>query len=163
MRAVAIAGSKRSGKTTLLALVAETLESQGKRVAVVKYSSHPLEKGHTDAFWLMAPDRAVVNVSGGETALFWSEPLSFEAIIAHLRADVLLLEGDGAPGSIPRILCHREDGEADDACVPPPGAVTVIATHGACAAEPGVPHFPEMDLKTAGAIAALVLEKGATL
>ena len=109
MRAVVITGAKKSGKTALLTLVAEALERFGKRVTVVKYSTHALEKGNTDAFWLMRENRTVVNVSQDETAILWSEKLDFEALVTHVRADVLLLEGGDAPVSVPRIVCLRED------------------------------------------------------
>lgn len=160
MQAVAIAGPKKSGKTALLALVAEALERQGKRVAVVKYSSHALEKGNTDAFWLMRPNRAVVNVSPGETAAFWPESLSFEAIVAHLRADVLLLEGDGAPDFVPRVMCYGEDGD-EETGAPEQGDFAVIAAHGAAHGGAPEPHFSELDPQAAEKIAALILERGA--
>lgn len=157
MQAVVIAGPKKSGKTTLLALVAEALERRGKRVAVVKYSTHSVEKGNTDAFWLMRPNRTVVSASPEETAVFWPEQLSFESIVAHLQADVLLLEGGEAPASVPRIMCYREDEEPDE------GDFTVIATHGSCDVPGGVPHFPELDPQAAERLAALILEKGAKI
>lgn len=160
MQAVVIAGPKKSGKTALLALVAEALERRGNRVAVVKYSSHPLEKGNTDAFWLMRPNRAVVSASPGETAVFWPEQLSFEAVASLLRADVLLLEGGDVPDFVPRIMCCREDDEAE-ACAPEQGDFAVIATHGSRGAPEGVPHFPELDLQAAEKLASLILEKGA--
>jgi len=162
MQAVVITGPKKSGKTALLALVAEVLERKGKRVAVVKYSQHALEKGNTDAFWLMRPKRTVVNVSPEETAVLWSEQLPFEAITRHLDADVLLMEGGDAPCFVPRIVCMPED--ADDAgffareC----GSLTVIAVYG----DPvpgGVPNFPEIDPAAAERISEIVLEKGAVV
>lgn len=160
MQAVVIAGPKRSGKTTLLDLVAEALERMGKRAAIVKYSSHALEKGNTDAFWLMRPGRTVVSVSPEETAVFWPEQLSFEAIVSHMDADVLLLEGGNAPASVPRILCFREE-EVGEPCEIEAGCFTVIATHGGCVDAPSAaPHFPSLDPAAAEKIAGLILEKG---
>ena len=162
MQAVVIAGAKKSGKTALLALVAESLERQGKRVAVVKYSSHPLEKGNTDAFWLMRENRTIVNVSSGETAILWSRKLDFEVMVSHLDADVLLLEGGDAPVSIPRIICLRED-EEDGAVLEECSALTVLATVGGNASALPVSHFIEADLVTAETLAGLIMAKGATL
>ena len=156
MRAVVIAGAKKSGKTALLALVAEALERQGKRVAVVKYSSQPLEKGNTDAFWLMRENRTVVNVSPEETAILWPKRLDFEAMIAHIRADVLLLEGGDAPASVPRIVCLRED-EEDAAALEECLALPVLATVGGEKGALPVPHYPERDPLTAESLTGLIL------
>ena len=162
MQAVAITGPRKSGKTTVLSLVAEVLERQGKTVAAVKYSSHPLEQENTDAFWLRRPNRPVVNVAPGETVVFWPETLSFEAIAAQLRADVLLLEGGDAPLSVPRILCLPEDAEDAGECVPEKGAV-ILATVGGAAPELTAPHFTEIDPVAAETLAALILRQGGAL
>ncbi|CAK7073393.1 MAG: hypothetical protein DELT_02003 [Desulfovibrio sp.] len=161
MQAVVIAGPKKSGKTTVLALVAEALERLGKRVAVVKCSSHSLEKGNADAFWLMRPDRAVVNVSPEETVAFWPERLTFEAILSHLDADVVLFEGGEAPVTVPRILCFREDEGPDEswlACEE--GAYTVLAVFGAaCPSTGDGVFFTAIDPVAAEKVASLILEK----
>lgn len=160
MQAVVITGPKKSGKTALLALVAEVLERKGNRVAVVKYSQHALEKGNTDAFWLMRPKRTVVNVSPEETAVLWSEQLSFQAITRHLEADVLLMEGGDAPCSVPRIVCLPEYADDAETFMRECGSMSIIAVYGE--ALPGdVPHFPEIDPAAAERIAEIVLEKGA--
>lgn len=162
MQAVVIAGAKKSGKTALLALVAEALERRGKRIAVVKYSTHPLEKGNTDAFWLMRENRAVVNVSPEETAVLWPWKLDFNAIAAQMRADVLLLEGGDEAFSLPRVVCLRED-EEDAAILEACAGVTVIATVGGAGGKLSVPHFPEADPSVADILAGIILEQGATL
>ena len=162
MQAVVITGPKKSGKTALLALVAEVLERKGKRVAVVKYSQHDLEKGNTDAFWLMRPKRTVVNVSPEETAVLWSEQLPFEAITKHLEADVLLMEGGDAPCSVPRIVCLPEDVDDAEFFARECGSLTVIAVYGS-ALPGGIAHFPEIDPAAAERIAEIVLEKGAVV
>ena len=162
MRAVVIAGPKKSGKTALLAVVAEVLERRGKRVAVVKYSSHALEKGNTDAFWLMRPGRTVVNISPEETAVLLSEQLPFDAVARRVEADVLLLEGGDAPLAVPRIVCLSEDVDDAQAFMRECGDIAIIATYGA--AVPGsAPHFPEIDPRSAENMADIVLEKGAVL
>lgn len=158
MLAVAITGHKKSGKTALLSLIAEALEKRGKRVAVIKYSGHPIEKDNTDAYWLMRPGRTVVNVSPEETVLLWSAPLDFAAIARLLDADILLAEGDGVPETIPRILCFKEGCEEDA----PRAAegVPVLATQGECPLSADAPHFPEIDPMVAEELASLILEKG---
>jgi molybdopterin-guanine dinucleotide biosynthesis protein MobB len=163
MQAIAITGPKKSGKTTLLDLVAEALERRGKRVAIVKHSSHPIERGNTDAFWLMRPKRTIVSVCPEETAVFWPEQLSFETLVSHVRADVLLLEGGDAPSFVPRVLCLREGEEADASFLPEEDSFTVLAVHGLQQSLIHAPHFPEMDPQAAEKIAALVLEKAPVL
>lgn len=159
MQAVVIVGPKKSGKTALLALVAETLEQRGKRVAVVKYSQHALDKGNVDAAWLMRPGRPVVNVSPEETAVLWSEALSFEAVVRQIQADVLLVEGWDVPLFVPRIVCLSEDEDDAGAFLRESGAIEIIAAYGAPV--PGnVPHFPEIDPQVAETLADIILEKG---
>ncbi|SBW10044.1 Molybdopterin-guanine dinucleotide biosynthesis protein B (fragment) [uncultured delta proteobacterium] len=160
MQAVVIAGPKKSGKTTLLSLVAEMLERRGKKVAVVKYSNHPLEHDNTDAFWLRRPNRTVVSVAPGETVAFWPEELSFESLVAHLEADVVLLEGGDAPLRVPRVLCLPEDAEDAEAYMEEARSFTLVATVGGVAAIAGEPYFPETDPVAAENIATLVLERG---
>lgn len=162
MRAVVIAGAKKSGKTALLALVAEALERQGKQVAVVKYSNHPLEKGNTDAFWLMRENRTVVNASPEETAILWPGKLNFEDLVRHLCADVLLLEGGDAPITIPRIVCLRED-EEDLAVLEECGMLTVLATVGGRESTLPVPHYAEADPLAADSLAGVILAAGRLL
>lgn len=160
MQAAVIAGAKKSGKTTILALIAEALERLGKTVAVVKYSGHAIEKGNADAYWLMRPNRTVVNVSPGETVIFWPEQLSFEALISHLEADVVLLEGADAPVYVPRVLCFREDEGADKthlACRE--GAYTILAVFGVACAASNAPFFDEMEPVAAAQVASLILQK----
>ena len=163
MLAIAIAGPRKSGKTTLLSLLAEELERRGKTVAAIKYSNHPLEQENTDAFWLRRLGRTIVNVAPEETVLFWSEALSFERITALLDADVLLLEGGGAPADISRILCLPEDAEEAIACIAQHGDFTVIASVGGSVPAEGVPHFQEAEPVAAEKLATLILERGTTL
>jgi molybdopterin-guanine dinucleotide biosynthesis protein MobB len=164
MQAVVIAGPKKSGKTTILALVAEALERLGKTVAVVKYSNHTLEKGNADAFWLMRPNRAVVNVSPEETVAFWPEQLSFESVISHLKADVVLFEGGEAPVSVPRVLCFKEGEGMDKTCLAcKEGGYDVLASFGASCPGSDAPFFAEMEPLVAEKVASLILEKSSKI
>ena len=157
MLAVVIAGPRKSGKTAVLSLVAEEFERRGKKVAVVKYSNHPLEQENTDAFWLRRPGRTVVNAAPEETVVFWPETLSFERIVAQLDADVLLLEGGDAPASVPRVLCLPEDPKEAMTFVAEAASLPVIASVGGDAARPDTPHFSEADPATAEKLATLIL------
>ena len=157
MLALVIAGPRKSGKTTVLSLVAEELERQGKKVAVVKYSKHPLEQENIDAFWLRRSGRTVINAAPGETVVFWPEVLSFERIVAQLDVDVLLLEGGDAPVTVPRVLCLPEDPDEAQAFLTENASYTVVASVGGSVAAIGAPHFSEADPAMAENIAALLL------
>jgi len=156
MLALVIAGPRKSGKTTVLSLVAEELERQGKKIAVVKYSNHPLEQENTDAFWLRRPGRTVINAAPEETVVFWPEALSFERIAAQLDADVLLLEGGAAPVTVPRVLCLPEDPDEARSFIAENTSYTVVASVGGSVAATDAPHFSEAGPGTAEKLAALL-------
>ncbi len=160
MRAVAITGPKKSGKSTLVALVAEALEKRGCSVAIIKQSQHAMEKGNTDAFWFMRPGRTVVGVSPEETAVFWPRHLDFSEITSLVRADVALVEGGDAPVRLPRILCLKEGGQKEISTLCGNQDVPVIATQGVKPAAACGPHFAEADPETADQLAGLIMEKG---
>ena len=163
MQAVVITGPRKSGKTAVVSLVAEILERQGKKVAVVKYSNHPLEQENIDAFWLRRPGRTVVNVAPEETVVFWPEALSFGSIAAQLHADVLLLEGGDAPVSVPRVVCLPEEAEDAGETLEENASFSILATLGGEAPGLDIPHFQEADPMAAEAVAALILQEGAVL
>lgn len=108
MQAISIVGYKSSGKTTLTALLADALEKKGRRVAIIKYTHHPLDKQHVDTSRLMRPHRTVVGLSPEESAVFWSAPRTAHSMLPLLDADVLLVEGGKQNGWLPRILCSKE-------------------------------------------------------
>ncbi|MCC8194598.1 MAG: molybdopterin-guanine dinucleotide biosynthesis protein MobB [Deltaproteobacteria bacterium] len=163
MQAAVIIGPRKSGKTTLLSLVAEELERRGKTVAAVKYSHHSLEQENTDAFWLRRPGRAVVNVAPGETVVFWPEELSFERIASQMDADVLLLEGGDAPSRVPRILCLPEESSEAESYVKENAGCPIMASVGGPVAAGRAPHFREADPASAEKLATLILERGAAV
>ncbi len=164
MRAVAIAGPKKSGKSTLVALLAEALEKRGHSVAIIKHSSKPLEKANTDAFWFMRPGRTVAGVSPEETAIFWPQQLDFAEITSLVRADVALIEGGEVPCRVPRILCLKEGGKKEISALCNKQEAEIIATQGEKPAVPcNGPHFAEIDPETAEQLAGLILEKGLDL
>lgn len=167
MRAIAINGVKRSGKTSLLGLLAQALEHRGCTVAILKYTSHPLERANSDVFWLMRPEkeRTVISLSPEETAVIWPQALSFDAIVPLIRADVLLVEGGKDIEGIPRILCFKDDGAEEMPLLEPesenPGPI--LASVGGEAPGTEYPHYEEAGLEAANALAELVLEKGLEL
>ena len=120
MRAVAICGYKKSGKTSLLALVAAALERQGQSVGIIKFCHHPLDKAHTDTFLFSAPNRTVVGAAPGETAFFFPRNIPLPQIAAYIQADALLVEGGKRLGVLPRIVCLKTGARAELAALAGP-------------------------------------------
>ena len=141
MRAVSIIGFKNSGKTTLTALLAGTLEQRGLRVAIAKYAHSGLDKPGTDSARLRAPGRAVLALSDEECALFYGERRHLADILPLVQADMLLVEGGKRLGWLPRILCLRAPDEAEAGERESLDQGLAFAAWGRAAA-PGLPYFP---------------------
>jgi molybdopterin-guanine dinucleotide biosynthesis protein B len=164
MRTVGIVGFKKSGKTALTALVAESLERRRLTVGIIKFSHHSLDKQNTDTFWLMRPGRVVAGCCPDEAAIFWSRPVPAKELAAFMDVDVLLVEGGKRYGDWPRILCLRETKEALQLRSPDgEEGGSVLATVGAEPDESMGPHFAGVSPETADALAALILERGMLL
>lgn len=168
MRAVAVAGLKKSGKTSLMGLLAEALERQGHSVAIIKYSHRPLDIANSDTFWLMRQGRTVVAASPEETALFRSRSMPLGEMLPMLGADVLLVEGGENRELLPRILCLRDgsdeewnaleshdESSGDDA--------PLLAVLGPGGGDDDAPYFEELTPESADALAALILKHGKDL
>ena len=112
MEVVGIVGYKDSGKTTLVRTLARELTSRGYEVAVVKHTSHRLHPPGKDSALLQEVADQVGLVSPHVSGVFWGRPLSLEEILAHLQADVVLVEGFKGEKMHRRIVCLR--GEPDD-------------------------------------------------
>jgi molybdopterin-guanine dinucleotide biosynthesis protein B len=111
-RFVGIVGYKNSGKTTLTQRLAQELTLMGRKVAVIKHTSHPLDVSGKDTAILGEVVNQVGLVSPDESAVFWKSPLSLEDIVAYLDADIVLVEGFKAETTFPKVVCLR--GEPDD-------------------------------------------------
>ena len=164
MRTVALCGFKKSGKTSLIALVAAALEQKGLRAGIVKFCHHPLDKAHTDTFQLAAPKRAVIGAAPGETAVFMPWELSLPQMAASIQADALLVEGGKKLGILPRILCLKTGDREEFAALAgsregSPRGLT-LATVGARPADLVVPHFSGATPETAEALAGIVMNRG---
>jgi molybdopterin-guanine dinucleotide biosynthesis protein len=147
-----------------LTLLAEALENDGARVAILKYSQRPVERSNTDAFWLMRPGRTVIAASPEETAIFYPRQLNLEEVGPKLAADVLLIEGGAEIPAMPRIVCLGEDQAKSDL---PEAALTagpVLACVGAnMQGVKSALHFTELTPENAGQLAAQVLTNGLCL
>lgn len=168
MRAVAVTGLKKSGKTFLMGFLAEALERQGHSVAIIKYSRHPLDTANSDTSWLTRPGRTVLAVSPGETALFYTRSMTLREVLPLLAADVLLVEGGGNPELLPRILCVKDGGDEEWSGLErhvgeKDSEAPLLAVLGPGGNNEGVPCFEELTQETADELAALILKQGKDL
>lgn len=151
MKAVSVVGYKNSGKTTLTRKLAEALEKRGLTVAVAKYTHHSLDKPDTDTGRLAVAERTVVGLAPSETLIRWGHSRHLTDLLPLINADVLLVEGGKSLGWLPRILCLRSAGEAEEL-----DQGLAIASFGQVAA-PYLKSYREDELEQ---LAALVEERG---
>ncbi|MDD2967300.1 MAG: molybdopterin-guanine dinucleotide biosynthesis protein MobB [Desulfovibrionaceae bacterium] len=150
MRAVSITGFKKSGKTTLMSLLAHVLEARGLRVGIVKCTHHGLDLPNTDTFTLRTKDRDVAALAEGESAVFWSYRRSVQDMLGVLNADIVLVEGGKALDFLPRVLCLHNEEEAAELM-----PELAIATWGSVT----LPDKPAFTAESVESLGALVAEK----
>ncbi len=151
MKAVGIVGYKDSGKTTLTAALATTLEARGHRVAIAKFTHHGLDKAGTDTGIFSGPGRTVVGIGPEEAALFWGEKKYLTDLLPLVRpADFLLVEGGKELTWLPRVLCLKSASEADSL-----DHGLALATYGSVAA----PYLKSFREETLDKLAAMLEER----
>lgn len=149
-KGINVVGFKKSGKTTLMGMLADLLQSSGLTPGIAKYTHQGLDMPGTDTAWLMKPGRTVVGLGPEGSALFWSKKQYLPDVLPLISADILLVEGGKELGWLPRILCLKDP--ADAAELSPELA---IATYGDISVA-GLPHFGPESLDK---LAELVKEK----
>ncbi|MFL7793061.1 MAG: molybdopterin-guanine dinucleotide biosynthesis protein B [Anaerolineae bacterium] len=107
MKLVGIVGYKDSGKTTLARALAQELTVRGHRVAVIKHTSHQIDLAGKDTAMLLETSGQVAILSAQASAVFWRDPMGLDGILAHLDADLVLVEGFKARQGYPKIACLR--------------------------------------------------------
>ncbi len=110
---IAISGYKKSGKTTLIESLVQSLKNQGLRVGVIKHQNEAVEPerpgSDTQRFWQAGA--AVVGYDGH--SIFWqaaSNPLQVESAVALSRYSTDNPEG---ADQILSELIRRLEGEVD--------------------------------------------------
>ena len=112
MRAVGIIGYQNSGKTTLATALTQELVTRGHDVAAVKHSSHQMDLAGKDTARLKGMVDEVAFISPYESGLFLDGKRSLEEMLAHLDAELVIIEGFKQERSFPKIACLR--GEPED-------------------------------------------------
>jgi molybdopterin-guanine dinucleotide biosynthesis protein B len=114
MIAVNIVGFKKSGKTSLVLELAETLSAMGLRVGTAKSThSRKLDKENADTDRLLAVSVGVAAVTPGEAAVFWPRKRYLADLLPLLDADVVLVEGGKEYAWLPRVVLARDAAEAE--------------------------------------------------
>ncbi len=103
-----IVGGKKSGKTTVVELLAEELKSRGFTVGTVKHMHHgridvegkdTYRHGlHADVVGAVAPD---------EHAVIFKRPGTLHDVVRLMNVEVLLIEGFKDSGVAPKIVCAK--------------------------------------------------------
>lgn len=113
VRAVLVIGGKKTGKTTVVELVARELKARGFTVGTVKHMYHgkiDVEGKDTYRHGLYAD--AVGAVAPGEHAVIFKRPGTLHDVARLMDVDVLLIEGFKDSGVAPKIVCGRTVADA---------------------------------------------------
>ena len=115
MRAIAVVGYKKSGKTTLALELAQALRKQGLSVTLVKHSHHGFdEKAETDTARFRESADMVMGFSPGGSFVSWPRERSLAELIPLATTDFLVLEGGKTLGLMPRIIIAEDEATAKD-------------------------------------------------
>lgn len=115
MRAIAVVGFKKSGKTTLAMELADALKKQGLSVTLVKHSHHGFdEKADTDTARFRQRADMVVGFSPGGSFVSWPKERSLTELMPLITTDFVVMEGGKTLGIMPRIIIAGDEATADE-------------------------------------------------
>ncbi len=149
MKAVLLAGHKKSGKTSLALGLIEYFKSRNLTVSVLKTSHHPFQVSNRDTDRLSQAATAVAGLAPNATHLIWGHQKSPLDLLPLLQSDILLLEGGKQWRFAPRVILPRNDQEADEL-----SQGLAIAQWGQ-GGKPGIPQYAEIE-----PLARRILEQG---
>jgi molybdopterin-guanine dinucleotide biosynthesis protein B len=115
MRAIAVVGYKKSGKTTLAMELTEALKKLGLTVALAKHSHHGFdEKAETDTARFRSRADMVLGFSPGGSFVSWPGERPLADLTPLVNTDILVLEGGKTLGVMPRIIIAPDEATAVD-------------------------------------------------
>ncbi len=115
MRAIAVVGYKKSGKTTLAMELAQALKAQGLTVTLAKHSHHGFdEKPDTDTARFREAADMVLGFSPGGSFVSWPIERPLADLMPLVSTDILVLEGGKTLGVMPRIIIAPDEATAND-------------------------------------------------
>lgn len=113
MRAIAVVGFKKSGKTTLAMELTEALKKQGFSVTMVKHSHHGFdEKADTDTARFRTRADMVMGFSPGGSFVSWPLERPLAELLPLVSTDFLVMEGGKTMGLMPRIIIAADEATA---------------------------------------------------
>ena len=128
MRAIAVVGYKKSGKTTLALELTQALKQQGLSVTLVKHSHHGFdEKAETDTARFRQHADMVMGFSPGGSFVSWPGERSLADLLPLVDTDFLVLEGGKTLGLMPRIIIANDEETARN--LDPELALAVYGEH----------------------------------
>lgn len=107
IRAMGFVGFHDSGKTTLVARLANQLQVMGHRVGIIKSSGQEFDLGATDTGKLAATGCPVAGKAPGQTMLVLPREFSVASLMPLLEADILLVEGGKSLTFLPRVVLPK--------------------------------------------------------
>jgi molybdopterin-guanine dinucleotide biosynthesis protein B len=110
MKAIAIVGKKKTGKTTMGLALVECLVARGLKVGVVKHSHHGFdgaEGADTEEYKKIAA--AVAAYSPSQSFVSWAQERTVQDLVPLMDVDVIVMEGGNKVGWLPRVIMVRED------------------------------------------------------
>ena len=113
MRAAAIVGFRKSGKTTLVLDLVRAIKARGLTVSVAKHSHAGFDRGSdTDTGDALALADCVLGWSEAESFVAWPNEQDPADLLALAKTDVLLVEGAKTLCTLPRIILAADEAEA---------------------------------------------------
>ncbi|OEU67018.1 MAG: molybdopterin-guanine dinucleotide biosynthesis protein MobB [Desulfovibrio sp. S3730MH75] len=112
MKAIAIVGKKKTGKTTLGLALAKHFADKGMKVGVIKHSHHGFDEAEgTDTQQYKKVASCVAAYSPTQSFVSWNKEKPLQDLLPLLDADVIIMEGGNKLGWMPRIITVREDAD----------------------------------------------------
>ncbi|ACS78904.1 molybdopterin-guanine dinucleotide biosynthesis protein MobB [Maridesulfovibrio salexigens] len=112
MKAIAIVGKKKTGKTTMGLALVKKLTEKGYKVGVLKHSHHGFdgaEGADTEEYKKIAS--CVAAYSPSESFVSWKQERTVQDLVPLMNADVIVMEGGNKVGWLPRVIMVREDND----------------------------------------------------
>lgn len=112
MKAIAIVGKKKTGKTTLGLALVKKLTERGYKVGVLKHSHHGFdgaEGADTEEYKKIAS--CVAAYSPSESFVSWKKERTVQDLVPLMDADIIVMEGGNKVGWMPRVIMVREDND----------------------------------------------------
>ncbi|WP_319780850.1 molybdopterin-guanine dinucleotide biosynthesis protein MobB [Maridesulfovibrio sp.] len=110
MKAVAIVGKKKTGKTTMGLALVKKLTEKGYKVGVLKHSHHGFDGAEgSDTEKYKKLSSCIAAYSPSESFVSWKEERTVQDLVPLMDADIIVMEGGNKVGWLPRVIMVRED------------------------------------------------------